>query len=47
MQDEILRRVWDFDVNEQVYENMQSGQDSVLPGIAVFYGKWHSGTGIR
>lgn len=43
MQDLILRRVWAFDVKEQVYRNMLAGQDSVFTGIAVFYEKWHSG----
>lgn len=43
MQDEILRGVWDFDVKEQVYRNMSARKNSVFPGIAVFYEKWHSG----
>lgn len=37
MQDQILRRVWVFDVKEQVYENIRTGQDSVLMDVAVFY----------
>lgn len=45
MQDEILRRVWDFDVKEQGYTNLSAGQDYAYSGIAVFFRKWHSCSG--
>ncbi len=47
MQDAILRRVWDFDVKERGYTNLSAGQDYAYSGIAVFFRKWHSCSGIR
>ena len=37
MQDKILRRVWDFDVNGQVYKNICAGHDLKLRDSSVFY----------
>ncbi|WP_221865906.1 hypothetical protein [Yersinia enterocolitica] len=36
MQDAILRRVWDFYIEEQVLSNSVIEMDSVINGIAVF-----------
>lgn len=37
MQDKILRRVWDFDVNGQAYKNICAGHDLKLRDSSVFY----------